>query len=230
LRLIVIIYLLIYVWSYASIIELLPTSARQSLDYHRAIFSLSSLLFMLILAVGCLALKFASLAALNSDMAMRDWLTNLLNRRGFFAAIKEALADAKGRKQTIHLLAIDIDDFKQINDTEGHDAGDQVLQNFAGLLKRIGGENRIIARMGGEEFLITLFGASQAEALKLAEVIRHQTATKVVALPGQKSINFTISIGVHQLAPQEHIEQALTQADEALYKAKRNGRNQVAVL
>jgi len=67
LRYVVVIYLLIYVWSYASIAELLPTSARQSLDYHRAVFSIASLLFMLAMAVGCLALKFGILAARNSD-------------------------------------------------------------------------------------------------------------------------------------------------------------------
>src|SRR5690606_13273514 len=121
--------------SYASIIEVLPTTARQSLDYHRAIFSVASLLFMLTLAVGCLSLKFATLAARNSDLAMRDWLTGLLNRRGFFSAIESVNQAAKDNRSSASLLAIDIDHFKKINDLQGHAAGDHVLQHFADMLK-----------------------------------------------------------------------------------------------
>jgi hypothetical protein len=86
LRFVAIAYLLIVVWSYASIAELLPTTPVLTLGYHRAFFSVSSLLFMLSLAVGCLALQFASQAARNADLAMIDWQTGLLNRRGFFGA------------------------------------------------------------------------------------------------------------------------------------------------
>ena len=229
LRWVVIIYLLVYVWSYVSIAEILPTSARQSLDYHRAIFSLSSLLFMLTLAVGCLALKFASLAARNSDLAMRDWLTDLLNRRGYFAAVESQPTSHRGSHNSSYLLAIDIDHFKNINDAEGHAAGDQVLQQFAQLLKTFEGSDRIVSRMGGEEFLVTLFNSTEADALQLAEDIRQQAEKNEVRLPQQKTIRYTISIGVHQVSQPEKIEQALAQADEALYTAKRNGRNQVVL-
>jgi len=229
LRYVVIIYLIIFVWSYASLFGVLPTTARQSLDYHRSIFTIASLLYMLTLAVGCLALKFASLAARNSDLAMRDWLTGLLNRRGFFSAIESDNQAAKGSKSLTSLISIDIDHFKKINDLEGHAVGDHVLQHFAQMLKYFASDKRIIARMGGEEFLVTLFDTSQAEALALAEDFRHKVEQSKVAVSNQKTIEFTISIGVYQVSQHETIEQALARVDDALYTAKRNGRNQVAL-
>ncbi len=228
LRYVVIIYLIIFVWSYAGLIEILPTTARQSLDYHRSIFTIASLLFMLILAVGCLALKFASLAAKNSDLAMRDWLTGLLNRRGFFNEIESGNRTHQDNNQAI-LVAIDIDHFKKINDLEGHAAGDQVLQEFADLLKSYDNDKRLIARMGGEEFLITLYDLSEREALALAEDIRQQVEKSKVSISNQKTIQFTISIGIYPMGQQDKIEQGLSQADKALYKAKRQGRNQVVM-
>ncbi len=228
LRYVVVIYLIIFVWSYAGLIEILPTTARQSLDYHRSVFTIASLLYMLILAVGCLALKFASLAARNSDLAKRDWLTGLLNRRGFFNAIESGNRTTQDKNQAV-LLAIDIDRFKSINDDEGHAAGDQVLKEFADLLKTFDNDKRLIARMGGEEFLITLFDLSEREALALAENIRQQVAQMSVSVAHQKTIQFTISIGVYQMSQKEKIEQGLSHADKALYKAKRQGRNQVVL-
>jgi diguanylate cyclase (GGDEF)-like protein len=227
LRYVVILYIVIFVWSYASIADILPTTARQSLAYHRSIFSIASLLFMLTLAVGCLALKFASLAARNSDLAMRDWLTGLLNQRGFFDAVESKYQAARVNNSSICLLAIDIDHFKKINDKEGHAAGDQVLQQFAERLKTFDNDNRLIARMGGEEFLVTLFDASQVEALAVAEDLRQQVEQSQVSLTKDKAIGFTISIGVYAMSRQDTIEQALVQADEALYSAKRKGRNRV---
>jgi len=229
LRYVVILYIVIFVWSYASIADILPTTARQSLAYHRSIFSIASLLFMLTLAVGCLALKFASLAARNSDLAMRDWLTGLLNQRGFFDAVESMHQAAQVNNSSICLLAIDIDHFKKINDKEGHAAGDQVLQQFAERLKTFDNDNRLIARMGGEEFLVTLFDASQVEALAVAEDLRQQVEQSQVSFTKDKAIGFTISIGVYAMFRQDTIEQALVQADEALYKAKRQGRNRVVL-
>lgn len=229
LRLVVLIYLLIFVWSYASIAELLPTSARQSLDYHRAIFSISSLLFMLAMAVGCLALKFGLLAARNSDLAMRDWLTNLLNRRGFFMAMAELNNNPDHETRVISLMAIDIDHFKRINDSVGHAAGDRVLQHFAELLNGHAAENRLISRMGGEEFLVTVFDVPASAVTALAEEIRAQAEMARVAIDNQQTTAFTVSIGVYQMADDESIERALAQADQALYAAKHRGRNQVAV-
>jgi diguanylate cyclase (GGDEF)-like protein len=83
--------------------------------------------------------------------------------------------------------------------------------------------------MGGEEFLITLFDTSQAEALAFAENIRNRVEQNKVVLTNKNTIGFTISVGVYQVSHQENIEQALAHVDEALYKAKRNGRNQVAL-
>src|SRR5690606_20749066 len=102
----------VHVWSYGSLADVLPTTARLEVGYHRSLFSVASLLFMLALAVGCLALQFALLAARNADLARMDWLTGLLNRRGFFHAAA-GLAGAT-RRDGASLIVIDIDHFKQI--------------------------------------------------------------------------------------------------------------------
>jgi len=158
---------------------------------------------------------------------MRDWLTELLNRRGFFAAIESAQTGFEGGRRSIALLAIDIDHFKHINDAQGHAAGDQVLQQFAQLLKGFAAKDRIISRMGGEEFLVTLFDSTAADATTLAEAIRQQAERSHVLLDRDKSIAYTVSIGVHQLAADESIERGMAAADKALYQAKHDGRNRV---
>ena len=110
------------VWSYVVIAELLPTSARLDIGYHRALFSVASLLFMLSLAVACLALQFALLAARNEDLAMVDWVTGLLNRRGFFRAAEHADGWRSRADGMASVIVLDIDHFKRINDQHGHEA------------------------------------------------------------------------------------------------------------
>lgn len=182
---------------------------------------------MLTLAVGCLSLKFALLAARNADLAMRDWLTGLLNRRGFFKSIGHSVQNID---HTISFLAIDIDHFKHINDQYGHAAGNEVLHDFSNLLKNYDQENRLIARMGGEEFLITLFDIPTFEAVELAEEIRSKVEQNTVTLSNKNIVSFTISTGVYTLSDKDNMELGLAQADEALYQAKRNGRNMVSSL
>jgi len=230
LRVIVLIYLVVHVWSYASVAELLPLSARPPLDYHRSIFSVASLLFMLTLAVGCLALQFSMLAARNADLARRDWLTGLLNRRGFFGAIRGGEQPRRVGKAVTSLLAIDIDHFKKINDSRGHAVGDLVLQQFGKELKALENESRLIARMGGEEFLVALLDAPLDEAFGLAEAIRQKVELGALVTATGEPLQFTISVGVYALAPGEDLDAALAHADTALYAAKQQGRNQVALL
>ena len=227
LRWVVIIYLVIFVWSYASIADVLPVSAIADKGYHRGLFSVASLLFMLTLAVSCLALKFAELAARNSDLAMTDWLTGLLNRRGFFLAAEREHDRQVDITRGMSIVVIDIDLFKRINDEHGHAAGDDVLKALANVLRQwVGGRNHI-ARTGGEEFCVLLPESDLEDARQFAESVRSQCEQAQVATDGSAKITFTISAGISQVAPSETIDQAINRADDALYMAKRDGRNRV---
>ena len=233
LRYVVFAYILVFVWSYINVFDLLPTSARHQSDYHRTLFSVGSLLFMLAMAVGCLALQFGLLAARNADLAMVDWLTGLLNRRGFFHAAGEQaalLAEGMSRRWVI---ALDVDQFKQINDRHGHAAGDRVLQVLARQLHTLaqtaGKEPAIVARMGGEEFVLVPAQASRQQAVELAEQIRAGCAEAQIPSDNGQTLRFTVSIGICPVASGQSLEQALLRADDALYLAKRNGRNQIAI-
>ncbi|HET9033643.1 MAG TPA: GGDEF domain-containing protein [Dokdonella sp.] len=227
LRVIVIVYLLIFVWSYASIAGILPTSARLEATYHRALFSMASLLFMLSLAVACLALQFALLAARASDLAMIDWHTGLLNRRGFFRAIGNSEQQRSESGGTSSIILIDIDQFKSINDRFGHASGDSVLKVLADLLLEQSDDKHLVARTGGEEFCIVLPEGDQQDALALAETIRESSSRANIAAVDGRRIRFTISAGTCEILPGQSFDEALIRADNALYVAKREGRNRV---
>jgi diguanylate cyclase len=116
---------------------------------------------------------------------------------------------------------LDIDKFKNVNDTYGHDAGDLVLQGFAQVVSKNLRKSDIFARIGGEEFLVFLPYSSHENALVVAQKIRHAIET----YEGVDNIRFTISIGVSEVL--NDIKSAIKVSDTALYKAKENGRNRV---
>ena len=227
LRLVVVVYLLIFIWSYVSIAEILPMSARLDSGYHRSFFSVASMLFVLTLAVSCLALQFALLAARTSDLAMIDWLTGMLNRRGFFLAAQRECDRQVDPNRQMSIVVIDIDHFKLINDEHGHAAGDEVLRTLANILKQLVDGKNPIARTGGEEFCILLLETSLEGAWQLAESIRSQCERTRVIIYGSSSTTFTLSAGVCKVEPSETIDHAIMRADRALYSAKRAGRNRV---
>ena len=154
------------------------------------------------------------------QVAFQDNLTALSNRHYFAAAVGARLAKLKKAGVDISLLMIDIDDFKQINDTYGHSAGDAVLRQFAALLKANVRKDDIAVRWGGEEFLLILPGADKADAYRFADrfraaVERHRFADRGDLPP------VTVSIGVTAAAASSLDLDALTKlADEALYRAK----------
>lgn len=229
LRIVVLAYLLVVVWSYTSLAHVLPTTASLNPGYHRAFFSVASLLFMLSLAVGCLALQFAWQAARNADLAMIDWQTGLLNRRGFFGAVRRNLQLQPGRDGPVSVIVLDIDHFKAINDRHGHAVGDLVLQQFGDLIRNLVEPGQLAARIGGEEFCIVMPGSRETVAAALAERIHARCRDIDIARDADREIDFTISAGVFEAAPQQTLDQALIHADEALYLAKRNGRDQVVI-
>lgn len=229
LRVIVIVYLAVFIWSYAEIANILPTSARLDDTYHRALFSFGSMLFMLSLAVGCLALKFALLAARETDRAMTDWLTGLLNRRGFFRALSQTEQMQSNRSDGSSVIVIDIDHFKTINDRFGHNSGDRALKALAVLLHEKTSDQHIVARTGGEEFCIVMAGADLHTAAAMAESIRQGCERMVVAATNDQLIPLAISAGVCHAPAGSSFDEALIRADDALYVAKREGRNRVQI-
>jgi len=162
-------------------------------------------------------------------LANHDGLTGLYNWRAFYEYAGQMLKTAHRRQENATLLMIDLDHFKQINDRFGHAEGDRVLQAVASTLKAAARENDIVARHGGEEFVVAALGLNEAESLVAAERLR----AAVAAIENMKT-RITASIGIATLAPQAQkletprlLAELLDQADQALYTAKRNGRNQV---
>jgi diguanylate cyclase (GGDEF)-like protein len=226
LRIIAIAYWIIVFWSYASIAELLPTSAEEIIGYHRVFFSVSSLLFMLSLAVGCLTVQFALLAARNADLAEVDWLTDCLNRRGFFKRLILADQEQSQQQMPYTVISLDLDHFKTINDRYGHAAGDELLKKFGGILNSHTQAQHLVARMGGEEFCIVMLATTEPEGIHLAQTIQHTCAqTPIVTSKG--AISFTVSFGVCQGDAGTPIESTILQSDSLLYRSKVRGRNRI---
>lgn len=162
------------------------------------------------------------------DLAMRDGLTELFNRRTFDESLASKIKSPDMRP--VSLLIIDLDNFKQVNDTFGHPAGDQVLKTFAKILKESCRGQDLVARFGGEEFAIILSQTKAATAHAIAQRIRNRLE-KTVFTFDDRQLQMTASIGLATC--QEGItvsaSNLVKQADRALYQAKRSGKNRVCV-
>ncbi len=164
---------------------------------------------------------------LSMEMAITDALTSLHNRRYMESHLATLIEQAHARAKPLALLIVDIDFFKAINDTHGHDAGDDVLREFAIRLKKSIRGIDLACRYGGEEFVVVMPDTDRAVATVVAERIRRRIASEPFALSGG-AIPVTISIGLAALAPADETSAALVKrADQALYRAKRDGRNRV---
>ena len=159
----------------------------------------------------------------------RDALTRLLNRKFLPVVLNKEIIYARRHKRSFAVLAIDIDHFKRINDTFGHEAGDHVLQQLAMLMNNSSRGGDFLFRLGGEEFLLLLVDSDEDAAFRVAEILRGRIANETFILPDQGSTKLTISIGlaVHDGHPdQAHL---LRRADAALYRAKQGGRDRICV-
>ena len=160
-------------------------------------------------------------------LASTDSMTKLYNRRYFTKTSKHILDLAKRENQDISLIMLDIDKFKTINDTYGHDVGDEVIISLANELISTQRSSDVVCRFGGEEFVILLPNTPIEGAVHTAENIRKNIENIILEI-NNKQISFTVSIGVSSIKQDEtNIEKALKRADEALYSAKENGRNKV---
>jgi diguanylate cyclase (GGDEF)-like protein len=156
-----------------------------------------------------------------------DSLTGIANRRIFMESLGGAISFAQRHQTPLSIIMADLDDFKSVNDTLGHIAGDQVIQAFATLLRENSRQEDLAARFGGEEFIMMLPGTGAEEAVVLGERLRRDW--KEMTFPGF-NIRVTSSFGVSVYQPGDTLESFVERADRALYEAKRLGKNQVIII
>jgi len=161
--------------------------------------------------------------------AERDVLTGAYNRRAFYTIVDNMFARAKRERAAVSVLSIDLDYFKKINDTYGHNVGDRVLKSFVVTCQKLLRTPDLFARYGGEEFIVVLSDTRAQNAIKIAERIRIRVEQMSPVRP-MKAGEITCSIGVasvEELADQDSISRMIEQSDKALYHAKMSGRNKV---
>ena len=154
-------------------------------------------------------------------IAQTDRLTGIANRRGIEREIKQEMLRLRRYETPLSFAMFDIDHFKRINDTYGHSVGDEVLREVAQILAKSLRDTDIVARWGGEEFLLVLPETAGDGARLCADRIRLAVAGAALPIP------VTISAGVHQASPEESLTEILSLADKRLYLAKNSGRNRV---
>ena len=161
-------------------------------------------------------------------VAGTDGLTGLLNRPAFEMVFQQAILDSQRRRTPLCAILFDLDYFKRVNDEHGHLTGDRVLKEIAGIARAAVRENDIVARWGGEEFLILLKECPLQQANMIAEKLRTTIAAHDFKLQG-KALSLSASLGVAQYVPQESATDFFSRADHALYQAKEQGRNCIMV-
>lgn len=162
-----------------------------------------------------------------TELAEMDPLTNVLNRRSFIRKAEFELARS-GKGRGFSILLIDVDHFKTINDTHGHNIGDRVLNRIVTICSPALRKDDILARMGGEEFVALLPNTVVGAATEVAERLRKLIQNTLIDTEAG-TVNITVSIGVSSHSPTEtsSLQELIRQADEAMYKAKEGGRNRV---
>jgi two-component system cell cycle response regulator len=165
---------------------------------------------------------------LSIEMAITDALTGLYNRRYMETHVGTLVDQAIARGKPLSVLVLDIDYFKSINDTHGHDAGDDVLQDFAIRIRKSIRGIDLACRYGGEEFVVVMPETDMAVATMVAERLRRRIASEPFPIQkGARTVDVTISIGIAALGPNDNAAAVIKRADQALYRAKRDGRNRV---
>ena len=157
------------------------------------------------------------------ELATKDFLTDLVNRRRFFEQLESAMAASRVNKSGLSVVIFDLDLFKRINDTFGHDSGDVVLKNTAIRVRELLRSSDCAARIGGEEFIILLSETRIDAAMAIAEAVRG----KIANVPFEQVGTVSASFGVAEWDTKEDARALINRADRALYTAKETGRNRV---
>lgn len=179
--------------------------------------------------LGALALENAQLYLKTQDLAIHDGLTNFYRKGYFMERLREECKRSSRQGKTFSLLMLDIDHFKDFNDTFGHTAGDIILREISlAITGELKDKSAIISRFGGEEFCIALSGTEMKEAVAVAEKLRKKCEGVRVMLR-QEKVSVTVSIGVANFPQHDTDEiELILKADKAMYEAKQKGRNRVA--
>jgi diguanylate cyclase len=161
-----------------------------------------------------------------SDLAHEDYLTGALNRRGMDEAFEREFSRAERAEKPISVAILDVDHFKKLNDSMGHDAGDAALKHLAQVTREALRPSDVLARYGGEEFVIILPETTLQEGMEVMTRVQRDLTKKIFLHENQKTL-ITFSAGVAERQKLELPEQIVKRADEAMYRAKHAGRNRV---
>jgi len=198
--------------------------ARRTFNTVMTALGASFALLFVVLNLSLSSLVIEPMARLNrklEDLATKDFLTDLVNRRRFFERLEAEMADTRIKKGHLSVVMFDIDFFKRINDTFGHDSGDVVLKHTALRVRELLRSSDCAARFGGEEFIILLKETPAVAAMAMAEAVRARIAGTPFDPVGHVSASFGVATWDHR----EDSHALIKRADTALYKAKSSGRN-----
>jgi diguanylate cyclase (GGDEF)-like protein len=206
-----------------------PQSGITDNSVYQVIYITSFALVNLLLAIGLVLMATDRLRAELEHLATHDSLTNALTRRHMDEACRIEMERTRRNGRSMALMMMDLDHFKAVNDTHGHQAGDQVLINFVIKINALLRPADQLGRFGGEEFVLLLPETSMEDALQVAERIRALCATGSGSGSGSElGPTCTVSIGVAStLNDRDTVDALLARADAAMYRAKDNGRNRV---
>lgn len=168
-----------------------------------------------------------------------DPLTEVYNRRYIEEELKtlfeevEAIKQNKerrtGKEDQLSIIFLDIDDFKKVNDTYGHEAGDIVLKEISGLIKKNIRSSDKVARYGGEEFIMVLLKASKEDAYQKAEQVRKLISQTKIKINTKDFLSVTVTLGVASLSNEKSIKELINKADKVLYEGKKTGKNKTTI-
>lgn len=219
--------LLFVVWTFSVAhlelipLEITPFTQLDSISLRLAIISMA---LAPIITASIMASRNEALQKLRY-LAQHDPLTGLLNQQTFYQQAQQQLDEHLQTQSHVCLLILDLDYFKQVNDNYGHAAGDHVIQTLSGKLQHELRDKDIAGRLGGEEFGILLADCAPTQAFNVAERIRASVLNTHIAVQNENTLNLTVSIGITYTNHDNNLKRLLHQADRALYRAKRNGRN-----
>jgi len=174
------------------------------------------------------AISNAKLFSQTRRLSITDGLTDLYTHRYFQETLAREISRSSRYKKPLALMMVDIDHFKSVNDTYGHQAGDYILQGLSSMMKELFRQSDYACRYGGEEFTIILTDTDRDRGISSAERLRKTMEEKVFKF-AEHEIKVTISIGLSGYEDGMHKQVMIEKADKALYKAKRDGRNQVII-
>ncbi len=193
----------------------------------RLAYLITIVVLALMIGLAVISIRLYRSGQLFKHHARTDPLTGIANRRYALEQCEVIINKAQISEQPVSILMLDIDYFKKINDTYGHDVGDQAIKFVVKVCDAHLDSTGVLGRLGGEEFLLVLPGYTADQAFDIADQIRHQVETHIMGADAQ-AFSMTVSLGVVQLTSrQESMDDLLKAADQALYSAKNTGRNRV---